>query len=513
MIMVIDFGKLHLRNDGNELLTKKLSSINTQSNNAKSSFPINQSSSNLQKYLGGFYPVSKTEEDIDSDEEEFCTPASSPTSPATIVTPPIEKESENLENVTEASIKRKLYDRYTINLSDMQVIVGRVKDNWKHAHVKGNSQLHILDKFCIALNFERRIVNTNDPNLPNIMIAGNLPKLVVHINEDKVHTLERITRLLLGDLEEQNSPNQSSAACQTDTDFFMNPDGFDGDDTKLLEDYGEEADQNFFSKWEPKSNVDASSKLLLLYFCVSDMSVQLQSQGKSVAELQVTGVKASFTRRPYDTNIAMSVHSLLLVDAMQTFGPNFDLLVASHRQVSVDSVSGSLKGSEPVSPISPGSPDYYQQALKGGIMQDMMAPIEISKALASLQADSRIARELRGRGHSPRTASGEENSNITSTNIEPLLSENKPYKGRLSGPQCQSGIRSPSSSFDKRPNPSVGAISPLPVDIQDPHALISVDILIVSPNCPTFHSAPGTLDTGRTNISITFQPDSYSTLI
>ena len=110
------------------------------------------------------------------------------------------------------------------------------------------------------------------------------------------------------------------------------------------------------------------------------MSIQLQSQGKSVAELQVTGVKASFTRRPYDTNIAMSVHSLLLVDAIQTFGPNFDLLIASHRQVSVDSVSGSLRGSEPVSPHSPGSPALYQQALKGGFLEDMMAPTEISKA-------------------------------------------------------------------------------------------------------------------------------------
>ena len=43
---------------------------------------------------------------------------------------------------------------------------------------------------------------------------------------------------------------------------------------------------------------------------------------------QVTGVRASLTRRPYDTNVALSVHSLLLVDAMQTFGPNFELLVA-----------------------------------------------------------------------------------------------------------------------------------------------------------------------------------------
>ena len=479
MIMVMDFGKLHLKNDGNELLNKKISQ-----SNAKTCFTDHQPSVNIQKYVSGLYSETKTEEETDSDDEEFCTPDSSPSSPVVLTSPP-EKDPDNVESFSEASIKRKLYDRYNISLSDMQIIVGRVKDNWKHAHIRGNSQLHILDRFSIALNFERRIVSTNDPNLPNIMVAGNLPKLVVHVNEDKVHTVERITRLLLGDLEGENQPNQSSASCQTETELGINSD-FLHDGENIPEEFDIETDHNFFSKWEPKPDVDASTKLLLLYFCVSDMSVQLQSQGKSIAELQVTGVKASFTRRPYDTNIAMSVHSLLLVDAMQTFGPNFDLLIASHRQVSVDSVSGSLKGSEPVSPKSPGSPDFYQQALKGGVMQDTMAPIEISKALASLQADRRIAREIRGRGSSPRTVAGDESSNVSS--IETVLCDKKLYRGRLSGPQYQSGLRSPNCSSEKAEIPPTEAISPMPVDIQDPNALISVDVLIISPNCPSLNS-------------------------
>ena len=79
-----------------------------------------------------------------------------------------------------------------------------------------------------------------------------------------------------------------------------------------------EAEESFFPA--SSTEMDGSAKLLLLYFCVSDMAVELQSQGQPVAELQVTGVKASFTKRPYDTNVALSVHSLLLVDAMQ--GPN-----------------------------------------------------------------------------------------------------------------------------------------------------------------------------------------------
>ena len=55
--------------------------------------------------------------------------------------------------------------------------------------------------------------------------------------------------------------------------------------------------------------------------------------GHSIAELQVTGVKANFTKRPYDTSTSLMIHSLLVVDAMQTFGPDFELLVASHKSL------------------------------------------------------------------------------------------------------------------------------------------------------------------------------------
>ena len=57
----------------------------------------------------------------------------------------------------------KFYDRYSLGLSDMQVIVGRIKDNWRLAHLAGTSNLHVLDKFSITLQCERRIVSSTDP--------------------------------------------------------------------------------------------------------------------------------------------------------------------------------------------------------------------------------------------------------------------------------------------------------------------------------------------------------------
>ena len=98
----------------------------------------------------------------------------------------------------------------------------------------------------------------------------------------------------------------------------------------------------------------------------------------------MTGVKASLTKRSHETNLGLSVHSLLLVDAMQTFGPNFELLVASHRNVMVDSMSGSLKGSDPVSPCSPSSPNPASTSAA----EKMTSPMDLAKALAELQSNS-----------------------------------------------------------------------------------------------------------------------------
>lgn len=38
-----------------------------------------------------------------------------------------------------------------MDLNELQILVGRVKDNWKFAHIKGTSALHVLDRFSISL--------------------------------------------------------------------------------------------------------------------------------------------------------------------------------------------------------------------------------------------------------------------------------------------------------------------------------------------------------------------------
>lgn len=45
---------------------------------------------------------------------------------------------------------------------------------------------------------ERRVVHTIDPQYPSLTITGNLPKLVAHINENKVTAIRTLIDVISG---------------------------------------------------------------------------------------------------------------------------------------------------------------------------------------------------------------------------------------------------------------------------------------------------------------------------
>lgn len=230
------------------------------------------------------------------------------------------------------------------------------------------STLHALERFNIALQIERRIVSTADPQFPSLTVSGNLPRLVVHVNEQKVEIICLMYKLLselFGDISSGKTP----------VDGHLNG---DEPDSPKKSGNGDKATMNH---------------VMLFQFIIDRVTLELQSRGRSVAELQVTGVKASLSKGPSDLSACLSVHGLLLVDALQEFGPDFELLVASHKHIGMDSVSGSLRDSEPtspVSPLSPGSPDPT-------IPRKVTSPISITHALSSLSQTPKSLISLRNR--------------------------------------------------------------------------------------------------------------------
>ncbi|XP_049867189.1 intermembrane lipid transfer protein Vps13D [Pectinophora gossypiella] len=270
----------------------------------------------------------------EEDEELFMTPCSTP--PASLLSPadpPLYPAAH--APLDAANLHTRLYDRYKIELSDLQILVGRARDNWKYAHTKTTSSLHLLDRFSISLQAERRVVHTSDPQYPTATLCGSLPALVVHLSEQKLLAVRAViaSSALIADPAwkeqqpgtERTNVAEEDASCSSDT---------------------------------PRSEHSAHhhATLLMLQFHIDQMSLEVQSRGRSIAEVQVCGVKAALTARPLDVSLSLSVHSLLLVDALQTYGPDFELLVASHKHVGMDTASGSIRDSEPTSPTSPTSP-------------------------------------------------------------------------------------------------------------------------------------------------------------
>ncbi|RZF46007.1 hypothetical protein LSTR_LSTR006773 [Laodelphax striatellus] len=332
----------------------------------------------------------KKNEQVEEEEEEeaFQTPWSTPPgSEARIsIGSPIKAKTLSSADLNssfnELALHHRLYDKYLVELNDLQILVGRVKDNWKFAHVRGTSALHVLDRFNISLQLERRVVYTTDPQFPSLTLSGNLPKLIVHVNEQKIQALRTLFYVVSGRGLLSPFKSYDPSPMQERTDADANTEG--GSD-------GEATDNNKSEASYSEHTHNGSARLLMLQFSIDQMALEVQSRGRSVAELQVSGVKSTFTKRPYDTSLTLSVHSLLLVDALQTFGPDFELLVASHKHVGMDSVSGILRDSEPTSPVSPGSPDPLSPRLTMHSLNmsasQATSPHALKSALSSLCFD------------------------------------------------------------------------------------------------------------------------------
>lgn len=309
-VIIVDFGRLKLTNN---------STGSPQESSVSASETFNREQS--------------------EEDEAFMTPCSTPPGshastdsptlcsaisdiPESVINQMDNNSTIDVDNNTlnERSLHEKIYERYNMDLTDMQVLVCKSKERWLFASAKGSSTLHVLDRFSIALQVERRIVYTNDPQYPSLTISGTLPKLIAHVNEQKIEAIATMLHTI--STTSIQSPYRTTMEF---TDESINMDTASTATEDVVDGNGEQA-----ARAQPMCE---SSKLFILQFAIDQMSLEVQSRSRCIAELQVSGVKAGFSKRPEDTTLSLSVHGLLLVDALQSFGPDFELLIASHRHV------------------------------------------------------------------------------------------------------------------------------------------------------------------------------------
>ena len=49
------------------------------------------------------------------------------------------------------------FERYSLSLSDFQILVGKVNENWREVTRSGQSSLHLLDKFTLSVRIQKYV--------------------------------------------------------------------------------------------------------------------------------------------------------------------------------------------------------------------------------------------------------------------------------------------------------------------------------------------------------------------
>ena len=70
-------------------------------------------------------------------------------------------------------------------------------------------------------------------------------------------------------------------------------------------------------------------KKLSAQLSINEALLTISSLGRTITEISVPGVKVEFLKRPYDSATRLLVQDLCIVDRIQTFGPEYELVVCS----------------------------------------------------------------------------------------------------------------------------------------------------------------------------------------
>lgn len=88
---------------------------------------------------------------------DFVTPPSTPPSEdETDALPEVSSFSDIKDSFTEETLADKIYDRYTLELADLQVVVSKIDEHLKRQREAVTcDEFSIVDKFTISLQLER----------------------------------------------------------------------------------------------------------------------------------------------------------------------------------------------------------------------------------------------------------------------------------------------------------------------------------------------------------------------
>lgn len=108
------------------------------------------------------------------------------------------------------------YDKYNIEIKNMEVILINPGENWKKAKLLQKSSVHLIDPINVTVYLQQCIIQ-EDPRLPKMKISGELPLLNLSISDKKLQQLLFLIQSipLPGSAAEESLPPSSVTSTTT----------------------------------------------------------------------------------------------------------------------------------------------------------------------------------------------------------------------------------------------------------------------------------------------------------
>ncbi|VDN96296.1 unnamed protein product [Rodentolepis nana] len=335
-------------------------------------------------------PMTNNASEDSEESEAFATPCGTPDG-SDLEPSPLHQGSARRRRL-KRNRQHRLYETYLLELDEFRILAGRldelqVSGLWPDllpSHSSFNiedglritqiaSQVNLVDRFSLAIWITRRVVsmaslraaNSTLPSPPPT-IPADLPGLLICVEQR--HCVLRLSDSRLSALCRCVGAVTSIASSTSD-------------------EISESSDQAIESMESPPRSslvmnhslrfkglaTKSPSKLrrtIVVTFSMQELILQLDARGRPLAEFRLVSTAARFNRftnsehskTTYD--VCLQVHSLTVADALCGLGGDFDLLAASHRDVRLDTLSGSLSVTSPSG--RNGTPPLYHSVSSSG---------------------------------------------------------------------------------------------------------------------------------------------------
>ena len=308
--LIMDFGYLTFLNDESRKSSCPLKNCDMHNNGSSSPSTFTDYFQQRPYFFNEQRSSPVPSSPTDDDNEEFLTPDSSP-----LATDGVLEAETNHYPVNEIPRDQSLsptqddtnllYSSFSLSLCDMQLGYLTYSNNQAT-----NNLSPIVEKFGVCFLIQYRTVQTFDPMWPLIKVSGALPKIIIHLDPSRIETLCGTIHNWGSFVENLTSSIVSSSDLPTPK--------------------------------SPQEGTDQLNVRLTIGFRINEISLQLSDELRALCEVRIQNTDLTLMNQSHSNILSFSVHTLMIVDALQNHGKDYELLLTSNRALEINTQTGTL---------------------------------------------------------------------------------------------------------------------------------------------------------------------------